>query len=141
MHILLAENLEQNGPAVRSILAEAGHSVTRACSCADALGILAQGAFPVVVIHERSPQWDGLDFCRQIKAWQGGAYIYTLLLAEPGQDVDDTSVDDIQAYPSDAVTLLESLQFAERWLTRDDRRSSLPDRFHASFPYSISCAS
>jgi len=123
MHILLAENQVQNGSAVQSLLALAGHLVTRADSPAHALAILDQGAFPMVVIHGRETDWDGLDFCHQIKARQREQYIYTLILAEPGQEAFGIVVDDLLYSPFDHRTFLASLALADRWLGQHGGRT------------------
>ncbi|WP_306600351.1 hypothetical protein [Geothrix sp. 21YS21S-2] len=118
MHILLAENQALKGSAVQSLLALAGHLVTRADSPAHALTILDLGAFPMVIIHGREADWDGLEFCHEIKARQRDHYIYTLVLAEPGQEADGIGVDDLLDSPFDGRTFLASLALAERWLNK-----------------------
>lgn len=122
MHILLAENQAQNGSAVHSLLALAGHLVTRADSPAQALAILDLGSFPMVVIHGREADWDGLDFCHEIKARQRDQYIYTLVLAEPGQEAFGNVVDDLIHSPIDHRTFLASLALADRWLNKHGGR-------------------
>jgi len=122
MHILLAENQAQNGSAVQSLLALAGHLVTRADSPAQALAILDMGGFPIVVVHGREADWDGLDFCHEIKARQRDQYIYTLVLAEPGQEAFGNVVDDLIDSPIDHRSFLASLALANRWLNKHGGR-------------------
>lgn len=126
MHILLAENQAQNGSAVQSLLALAGHLVTRAETPAVALAILDMGAFPMVVIHGREADWDGLGFCHEIKARQRDQYIYTLVLAEPGQEAYGIAVDDLIGCPFDHRIFRASLALADRWLRQHGTRPGLP---------------
>jgi CheY-like chemotaxis protein len=119
MNILLAEDLQGNGPNLQYALALAGHRVARAASTSEALELLRNQDFPVLVTHGDSQRLDGFDLCRQVRSHaQVG---YTILLATSGQAdlpqaFNGPEVDDVLAYPFDGQTLRTRLRMAERLL-------------------------
>lgn len=121
--ILVVDDEEAVRKAVRRALVFDGHAIELATSGAEALALLADGAYGAVVLDVRMPGIDGLEVCRRLRA--AGDAIPILMLTANDAVSDrvaglDVGADDYLVKPF----AIEELQARVRALIRRHGRTA-----------------
>ncbi len=118
LRVLLVEPDEQTGSLLELALSARGHSVTVGRSAADAVRVLTDIPFGVIVVDRRLPDADGFDFCRQLRSNPSCGLSTIIVIADSfDQDARDAAqaagANDCLVWPTDAVLLRAYLDTAE----------------------------
>ncbi len=122
MRVLIVEQDPDLRDLLMEILRLRGHDVTTCQDAETACATYEREAFPLVLLDWRPPQIDGLQLCRQLRAFPKGDHSIILVLterdkAEDLQAVLDAGADDYLAKPMDIKLLNVRLVVAERQVT------------------------
>lgn len=107
---------------VSALLREQGYTVDTASDGREALSQLAATTYPLVVTDWMMPEVDGLELVRRMRAVEGSAYTYVIMLTARGDDHADANhalsigVDDLLAKPVGRDDLIARLRVAERMI-------------------------
>ena len=122
MKILIAEDDPVSRRLLQALLQKWGYEVTVASDGEEAWELLQQeGAPRLAIIDWMMPKMDGAEVCRKVRATEGGAYVYLLLLTAKTQKEDivrgiGAGADDYVTKPFDANELNARLRAARRIL-------------------------
>lgn len=122
MKILIAEDDPVSRRLLQALLVKWGYEVTVASDGAEAWELLQQEGGPrLAIIDWMMPKMDGAEVCRKVRATEGGAYVYLLLLTAKTQKEDivrgiGAGADDYVTKPFDANELNARLRAARRIL-------------------------
>jgi phosphoserine phosphatase RsbU/P len=123
MKILIAEDEIVSRLLLESTLKNSGHEVTAVRNGLEAIELLkVPSRFQVIISDWKMPEVDGLELCRRIRAKQGEAYVYFVLLtaldAEKNnlREAMDAGIDDFLTKPIDPEAIWMRLRVAERIL-------------------------
>ncbi len=86
MRILVVEDNERVRDVVTASLRGAGHAISTAASCSDALGLFAQKQFDLAIVDIGLPDGSGIALCR---AAREGGHEHPILLLTARTDVQD----------------------------------------------------
>ena len=122
MRVLIVEQDPDLRDLLMEILRLRGHDVTTCQDAETACATYEREAFPLVLLDWRPPQIDGLQLCRQLRAFPKGDHSIILVLterdkAEDLQAVLDAGADDYLAKPMDIKLLNVRLVVADRQVT------------------------
>ena len=111
---------------MKRLLMRAGYQVTTAQNGQEALALLGQKTFSVVLTDWEMPELDGPTLCRAIRRGDFNSYVYTILLtARTGRDQLleglDAGADDYLTKPVDEAELIARLKTAQRMLRLEKR--------------------
>lgn len=125
MRILIAEDDKVSMLVLSRILEQLGHEVVCAADGAQAWQQLAGGTFDAIVSDWMMPEMDGLELCRRLRAEQGRAYTYFILLTAKAQqearaEALAAGVDDFLVKPLQKEELMARLTVARRILDIQD---------------------
>jgi len=121
VNILVVEDDRTTQALLRGWLLSWGHLVTIAENGNEALQLLNEIDFDLVLSNWRPPALDGLALCRLIRESPEPAYRYIILYTSEAGELDfvagmDVGVDDFLSVPLDEVTLRVRIRVAERIL-------------------------
>ncbi|HRF58351.1 MAG TPA: diguanylate cyclase [Fimbriimonadaceae bacterium] len=125
MRILIAEDDKVSMLVLSRILEQLGHEVVCAADGAEAWQILSAETFDAIVSDWMMPEMDGLELCRRLRAEQGRAYTYFILLTAKAQqearaEALAAGVDDFLVKPLQKEELMARLTVARRILDIQD---------------------
>ncbi|TWI54261.1 signal transduction histidine kinase [Pseudomonas duriflava] len=116
--VLLVENNPQDAVIIRGMLLRLGYRVCTACSGSEALDLLDQKTFDVVLLNCQMPVMDGFATCRALRALSGCENLPVLALsAHPYHgDRDHCLAAGMSDYLSKPVKLNELQSMLQDWL-------------------------
>lgn len=127
IRVLLAEDDPTQRLVLEHTLCEAGYVVETTGDGGDALRLVVQGQFDILLTDLEMPGIDGQDLCRQIKLASLTQPLYILMLTARAEDEAaslDAGADDFVAKPWTRVVLLARLRNGARHI-RDEREKQL----------------
>jgi diguanylate cyclase (GGDEF)-like protein len=119
MNILLVEDDPFAATVLHRVLAQLNHHVTLASNGAEALDLLVENSFGVIISDWQMPEMDGLELCRRVRAAHTETYVYFILLSTK-QTYEDrraalaAGVDDFLLKSLDAEDLFSRIRVAQR---------------------------
>ncbi|MET0387940.1 MAG: response regulator [Polyangiales bacterium] len=112
--ILIVEDDADNAAALREVLEDEGHQVTRACDGHDALRLMAQGSVPeLIIVDFMMPNLDGSQFARLVRADPRWGAVPMLMLTANGpaaREAVGNMVDECLNKPIDLGVLLDAVE-------------------------------
>jgi sigma-B regulation protein RsbU (phosphoserine phosphatase) len=122
VNILVVEDDRTTQALLQTWLQEWNHRVTTAQNGKEALQLITQGDFDLVLSNWTLPELDGLGLCRLIRESQDPKYHYIILYTLKTGELDfvagmDAGADDFISIPLDAGRLRVRIRAAERILT------------------------
>jgi putative two-component system response regulator len=88
MRVLIVDKDESALEQICNMLAQSGHAVSRATSGREALQLLENSNFSLVITEWHIPETDGLQLCRIIRSSRSEGYLYVIVLSEGGKQED-----------------------------------------------------
>ena len=124
--ILLAEDDAVTTLVTRRFLQKAGYQVTTVENGQQALKLLGERFFPIVLTDWEMPELDGPELCRRIRQMEHAGYVYTILLtARTSRDHIlaglEAGADDYVTKPVDEAELVARLKTAHRIIELEQR--------------------
>jgi diguanylate cyclase (GGDEF)-like protein len=125
--VLVVDNDPHTLTRLTRELSDAGHGVLTAGDGLQALGVLGAEGPPIVVTEWVMPAMSGLELCRAIRAHEGIAFAYVIVLtklcAEDGCLVEafEAGADDFLLRPYDPKELLARIRAGERIIGLHDQ--------------------
>lgn len=121
MNILIADDDDITRLLLSSALTKLGHSVREARNGSEAWVAWQSGGFPLIISDWMMPEFNGLDFCRRIRAQPGEDYTYLVLLtSRSGKthylEAMDAGADDFITKPFEKDEFAARIRVAERIL-------------------------
>jgi putative two-component system response regulator len=86
MHLLVVDRDESTLDQISSLLSRSGHAISGATNGREALQLLENGSFSLVIAAREMPEVDGLELCRTIRSNRAGGYISVIILGEGSAD-------------------------------------------------------
>ena len=119
MRVLLADDDELMRELIAAVIAAQGHSVEAFADGDAAWAAFSAAPAPLVVLDWQMPGADGLEVCRRIRAHDGGANAYLLVITARGgrNDLDTVltaGADDYLSKPVTPEDIVARLRIAER---------------------------
>jgi putative two-component system response regulator len=126
MRVLIADDDEIALMVLKDALTEAGHEVQTACNGREALEMVRDDAYRLVVTDWEMPEMSGVELCRAIRAECLPGYVYIILVTSkdsPRERVAGLTAgaDDFVAKPYDNDELMARIGAGERVLTMETR--------------------
>ncbi len=124
MKILIADDDSVSAMVLAGTLRDQGHDVVVAADGKEALDLILQNHFPVVIADWVMPKMDGLELCRRIRDLSQPAYIYVILLTGRTETQDridglTAGADDFLSKPFERTELIARLGVAKRIVTME----------------------
>jgi len=128
MRVLVADDDVIAVELLREVLADAGHDVTCAADGNEALNLLNQGSFQVLISDWEMPHLDGVALCKEVRRGflLNDSYVYIILLT--GHETTAERIQGLSAGADDFITkpfnpdeLLARISAAERILSLETR--------------------
>ncbi len=122
MRVLVADDDASVRRLLVGVLENLGHEVLEASDGEEAWRALSAPDAPSVAVLDRQmPGLDGLEICRRVRAREGSAYVYVVLLSAAAEASDVAAglaagADDYVTKPFHAAELAARFRFAERTL-------------------------
>ena len=121
MKILIADDNAMTRMLLTSTLTKLGHEVHAVADGRQALEAWQSGEFPFVISDWMMPDFDGLEFCRRIRASQREEYTYIVLLTSNSGKANhlegmNAGADDFITKPIEKEALAARVRVAERIL-------------------------
>lgn len=113
-HILIIEDDEDTRFVYSVLLQMEGYSVTHVGTIADAMSRVLSTGYDLMVMDVRLPDGDGVEFCKQIRAFNRVTPIMFVSAAAYQKDVERGMKAGAQAYltkPADAENLLDRVKY------------------------------
>ena len=112
--VLVVDDRPDKLIAFESILQELQQEIFTAASGEEALKLLLEHEFAVVLLDVNMPRLDGFEVCRRLKADPGTADIKVVMLTARGADVDrlrarEAGADDYFVKPFSPIQLLNKV--------------------------------
>jgi putative two-component system response regulator len=82
MHVLVVDKDESALDQLSDLLTKAGHAVSRSTNGHEALQLLENSSFSLVITEWHIPGMDGLQLCRRIRSRRSADYLYVIVLSE-----------------------------------------------------------
>lgn len=149
--ILLVEDDDASRLLMRRMLLQAGHEVSVVADGRQALELMAQRYFPIVLTDWVMPEMDGLQLCRAIREREEGDYVFIILITSRNSAEDvieglEAGADDYIKKPFDrgelaarlksgrrVIELANSLKRANEEITRRSLTDPLTGVFNRSY--------
>ena len=130
MNLLIVDDNPVALEVLNATLARSGHTVQRAAGGREALAVLREGVYRVVIADWEMPEMDGLALCRAIRTGGLPGYVYVILLTARDGRADrieglSAGADDFLTKPFDAAELLIRLHGADRLLALETRELTI----------------
>jgi putative two-component system response regulator len=130
MRVLIVDDDEIALELLSEVLSESGHEVERAKNGREALEILREGLFQIVISDWEMPEMSGIELCRNIRERHLSNYVYTILVTARdgrGDVVEGLSAgaDDFVTKPFEPSELSVRLKTAERLLALESRNVTI----------------
>jgi CheY-like chemotaxis protein len=121
LHILLAEDCLVNQEVAIGLLELRGHSIEIANNGREAVKLIKEKPFDVVLMDVEMPEMDGLEATRSIRQWEATNDQYTPIIAMTAHAIrgyhktcEEAGMDDYISKPVDAGKLYEIVESAGR---------------------------
>ncbi len=119
--VLIVEDDRFLRGVLEDMLAEAGYPVEAVSNGAEALRLMAQGAYRILITDWVMPGMDGLELCRLLRRKPSDRYTYILMLTAHGEKEDliaglEAGADEYLVKPVNPVELNLRLKIAQRIL-------------------------
>lgn len=117
LKVLVVDDDELNQRMMNLILTREGHDVHIACDGVDAVNMVHEKEFDIILMDLQMPNMDGVEASRKIREYENGGrntYIVALTasyLPEKGQELFDAGIDNYIAKPFDVVHLRLMLNY------------------------------
>lgn len=126
MRVLIVDDDDVAILALERALRRDGHQVVAAHDGREALALLDQSWFPLVITDWMMPEMDGIELCREIRRREFQGYVYVILLTsrEGTHNVIEAisaGADEFLTKPFDSVELSVRVRAAERVMSIDTR--------------------
>ncbi len=123
--ILIVEDDPVSRTLMEEFLKLAGYESTSATNGAEALAILEETHFPIVITDIMMPALDGLQLCRAVRSRTSPGYIFIIILSIKDSKKEiieglEAGADEYLAKPVDQVELVARLNTANRILDLED---------------------
>lgn len=116
MHLLVVDDVQVNRVVLRAMLTGAGHTVTEARGGREALGLIHQNRYDMILLDIRMPDIDGLEVTTRLRAMPGWTAEVPIIgvsadaMPETIQTCVATGMDTVLAKPVESAALLAALQ-------------------------------
>jgi two-component system, cell cycle response regulator len=119
MNILLVEDDPFTTVAMYRVLTQLDHHVTTARNGAEALDLLVENSFAIIISDWMMPEMDGLELCRRVRAAPNETYVYFILLSTKDSYEDrraalGAGIDDFLVKSLDSEELFSRIAVAQR---------------------------
>jgi putative two-component system response regulator len=119
MRVLLVDDDDRSLEVLGDLLARSGYGVSHAASDRQALQLLENGSFRLVITEWRAPNLDALELCRNIRSNKTAGYVYTIILSDRSDRSDvamglSAGADDYVCKPYHAPELLLRVSASKR---------------------------
>jgi putative two-component system response regulator len=126
MQILIVDDDPLMVHMLRKIITRFGHQVASARNGREAMKIMHNEAYRMVICDWEMPEMDGLELCRQIRERNIGSYVYVILLTvrNGAQSIIDglnAGADEFITKPCDPEELRVRIRTGERILSIENR--------------------
>jgi putative two-component system response regulator len=126
MRVLIVDDDPIALELLKDTLLDSGHAVQCAADGREALDLLGQHEFEVVISDWQMPRLDGIGLCHAIRRAGSMAYVYVILLTSHNSVAErvtglSAGADDFMSKPFEPQELLARLQAAERILSLETR--------------------
>lgn len=130
MRILVVDDDPLMVHLLRKIVTRFGHQVTSARNGREAMKIMHNEAYRMVICDWEMPEMDGLELCRQIRQRNLGPYVYVILLTvhNGAQSIIDglnAGADEFVTKPFDPEELRVRIRTGERILAVETREVTI----------------
>ena len=102
MRVLIVDDDEIARELLSESLADSGYEVSAACNGREALEILRNGVFRMVISDWEMPEMNGLELCRRIRERHFSSYVYLILVTS--RDGTDNVVEGLNAGADDFIS-------------------------------------
>jgi putative two-component system response regulator len=86
MHVLVVDKDESALDHISDLLTASGHAVSRAINGHEAIQLLENSSFSLVITEWNLPGIDGRRFCRLIRSHRTAGYLYVIVLTEDREE-------------------------------------------------------
>lgn len=129
MDVVLADDSDVSRRMLAATIGRCGHRVTAVADGEAAWAAYERTRPPMLILDWQMPGLDGLEVCRRVRASDGGADIFVLMvtgrdLASNLADALDAGVDDYVTKPVASLHLEARLRIAERRIEQTSARRS-----------------
>ncbi|TWT94264.1 HD-GYP domain-containing protein [Neorhodopirellula pilleata] len=113
---------------LRHLLTGAGYRIDEASDGVEALQMIAERRYQVVISDWNMPEMTGVELCRRIRHYDQSGYIYTILLTSNNQDEDRiegmrAGADDFVGKPFNERELLQRVAAGQRVLQLETKEA------------------
>lgn len=128
MKILIVDDDSITRMMLRHLLTGAGYHIDEAADGMEALQMIAERRYQVVISDWNMPEMDGVELCRRIRHYDQSGYIYTILLTSNNQDEDRiegmrAGADDFVGKPFNERELLQRVAAGQRVLQLETKEA------------------
>lgn len=128
MQILIVDDDIITRMMLRHLLTGAGYRTDEAGDGMEALRMIAERRYQVVISDWNMPEMNGVELCRRIRHYDQSGYIYTILLTSNNQDEDRiegmrAGADDFVGKPFNERELLQRVAAGQRVLQLETKEA------------------
>jgi CheY-like chemotaxis protein len=114
--ILIVEDDADNAAAIRDVLEDEGHQVSRACDGVDALRLLGEGLLPqLMIVDFMMPNLDGSQLAKRLRADARWSAIPLVLLTANGRAAMEAAGSNVDVCMHKPVNLMELLDVVQKY--------------------------
>ncbi len=130
MDVLIVDDEAISRKTIDHTLREAGYDVTAACDGEEALGLLKQRRFQIVVSDWQMPKMNGLELCLGIRDMELRRYVYFIMVTSKNRPIDTisgfaTGADDYIAKPFNPSELVMRVNVGRRIIGLETREMTI----------------
>lgn len=130
MRILIVDDDELSASILENVLTKAGHQVRAASDGAEALAILKEEQYRMVITDWEMPVMDGIDLCKAVRAENLAGYVYIILLTSRNSSQEtieglSAGADDFIVKPFDPGEMIARVRSGERVLSLETREVAI----------------
>lgn len=130
MRILIVDDDELSASILENVLTKAGHQVRTASDGLEALTILKEEQYRMVITDWEMPVMDGIELCKAIRAENLAGYVYIVLLTSRDSSQEtieglSAGADDFIVKPFDPGEMIARVRSGERVLSLETREVAI----------------
>jgi putative two-component system response regulator len=130
MRILIVDDDELSASILENVLTKAGHQVRTASDGLEALTILKEEQYRMVITDWEMPVMDGIELCKAIRAENLAGYVYIILLTSRDSSQEtieglSAGADDFIVKPFDPGEMIARVRSGERVLSLETREVAI----------------